>query len=362
MSLKFIDISNWQAGLDVASVVKGGGLVAVVVKATEGIGFVDKSCDVFVSQCRKAGVRFGFYHFARNNAARAEADFFRANTRGYEKAGIPILDWEDGQSIAWVNEFVGRYHELTGVWPWVYGNAWRFNQGTVNTNCGRWVAGYPSNGITDINYGLNNDFAYKVNNGLVCAWQFSSSVRISGYSGNLDGNVFYGGSTAWDKYAGGAPSKPVTPSQPSTGAPSGSTLDLAVGVMQGKYGSGATRKQKLGSRYDEVQAFINHIASVSVSTLAEEVWAGKYGNGAARKTVLGDRYDEVMGIVNGSSGSGALRAGDKVTFKRAYDENGTHLSVSGTYEVMQVNGDRIVVGRGGVVTAAVPAKNLKKCK
>lgn len=296
MSMKFIDISNWQAGLNVASVVKNGGLGAVIVKATEGVGFVDKSCDGFVQQCISNGIRFGFYHFARNNDAAAEAEFFRKNTTGYEGKGIPVLDWEDGQSIAWVNKFVERYHELTGVWPWVYGNAWRFNQGTVNTNCGRWVAGYPSNGITDINYGLNNDCAYKVNNGLVCAWQFSSSVRISGYSGNLDGDVFYGDAAAWDKYAGGSPASGG--SGGSTTTPSGSVLSLAVGVMQGKYGNGTARKQALGSRYDEVQDFINHISTASAQTLAQEVLAGKYGNGDTRKTVLGSRYKEVQAIVN----------------------------------------------------------------
>ncbi len=296
MSMKFIDISNWQAGLNVASVVKNGGLGAVIVKATEGVGFVDKSCDGFVQQCISNGIRFGFYHFARNNDAAAEAEFFRKNTTGYEGKGIPVLDWEDGQSIAWVNKFVERYHELTGVWPWVYGNAWRFNQGTVNTNCGRWVAGYPSNGITDINYGLNNDCAYKVNNGLVCAWQFSSSVRISGYSGNLDGDVFYGDATAWDKYAGGSPASGG--SGGATTTPSGSVLSLAVGVMQGKYGNGTARKQALGSRYDEVQDFINHISTASAQTLAQEVLAGKYGNGDTRKTVLGSRYNEVQAIVN----------------------------------------------------------------
>lgn len=295
MSMKFIDIYNGQGknGIDVMTMVRNGGLGAVVVKATEGIGFVDAYCDKFVQTLIANGVPFGFYHFARNNDASAEAEFFRKNTTGYEGKGIPILDWEDGQSIAWVNKFVERYHELTGVWPWVYGNAWRFNQGTVNTNCGRWVAGYPSNGITDINYGLNNDCAYKVNNGLVCAWQFSSSVRISGYSGNLDGDVFYGDATAWDKYAGGSPA-----SGGSTTTPSGSVLSLAVGVMQGKYGNGTARKQALGSRYDEVQDFINHISTASAQTLAQEVLAGKYGNGDTRKTVLGSRYNEVQAIVN----------------------------------------------------------------
>lgn len=319
MALKFIDISNWQAGLDVAAVVRNGGLGGVIVKATEGLGFVDKSCDGFVQQCRAAGVPFGFYHFARNNDAAAEAEFFREHTRGYERAGIPVLDWEADQSVAWVNRFVERYHELTGVWPWVYANAWRFNQGTVNENCGRWVAGYPSNGITDINYGLNNDMPYGVNNGLVCAWQFSSSVRIAGYGGNLDGDVFYGDAAAWDRYAGGSPSSggSAKPLEPSGSTPSGSTLDLAVGVMQGRYGNGDARKSALGSRYDEVQGFINHISSASAQTLADEVWQGKYGNGDTRKAVLGSRYDEVMAIVNGGSSSGrtvyTVKSGDTLS-------------------------------------------------
>lgn len=296
MALKFIDISNWQAGLNVASVVRNGGLGGVIVKATEGLGFVDKSCDGFVQQAVAGGIPFGFYHFARNNDASDEAEFFRNNTRGYEGKGIPVLDWEAGQSVAWVNKFVDRYHALTGVWPWVYGNAWRFNQGTVNPNCGRWIAGYPMNGIADINYGMNNQFPYAVNGGGVCAWQFSSSVRIGGFGGNLDGNVFYGDASAWAKYAGGGgtPSSPTAPN-----APSGSTLELAVAVMQGRYGNGDARKSALGSRYNEVQDLINRIQTASTQTLADEVWQGRYGNGDARRAVLGDRYDEVMAVVNG---------------------------------------------------------------
>ena len=71
--------------------------------------------------------------------------------------------------------------------------------------------------------------------------------------------------------------------------------------MQGKYGDGDARKAALGTRYDEVQNMINHIATASASTLANEVKAGKYGNGDIRKTVLGSRYTEVQNIVNAGS-------------------------------------------------------------
>ena len=202
--LRFVDVSNWQRGMDLAAVVRGGGLAGAIVKATEGVGYVDPSCDGFVRQLRASGALFGYYHFARNNDAAAEADFFRKNTIGYEGAGIPVLDWEDGQTVAWVNRFVERYHELTGVWPLVYANPWRFRQGAVNPNCGRWVAGYPRTGITDIDYGMETALPSSYDVGGVCAWQFSSSVRIAGYNGNLDGDVFYGDEEAWMAYAGGS--------------------------------------------------------------------------------------------------------------------------------------------------------------
>lgn len=334
MSMKFIDISNWQAGLDIPTVVKNGGLGAVVVKATEGLNFVDKSCDRFAQQCFAHGISFGFYHFARNNNAAAEAEFFRNNTKGYEHRGIPILDWEAGQSIAWVNQFVERYHALTGIWPWVYGNAWRFNKGTVNPNCGRWIAGYPSNGITDINYGMNNNMPYSVNGGGVCAWQFSSSVRIGGFGGKLDGDVFYGDTAAWAMYAGGsvAPSAPVAPATPN--APTGSTLELAVGVMQGRYGNGDARRAALGGRYDEVQSFINHVSTASTATLAQEVLAGRYGNGETRKAILGNRYNDVQSIVNGGAcKTYTVRAGDTLS--------GIAAKYGTTYQrLAQINGIR----------------------
>lgn len=285
MSMKFIDISNWQAGLDVATVVKNGGLGGVIVKATEGVGYVDKSCDKFIQQCIKNGIPFGFYHFARNNNAKAEAEFFRKNTSGYEGKGIPVLDWEDDQSVSWVNTFVERYHELTGIWPWVYANPWRFKQGKVNANCGRWVAGYPKNGITDINYGMNNSLPGSYNVGSVCAWQFSSSVRISGYNGSLDGDVFYGDKEAWKKYAGGAPSSDTGANAPSN--PSKSIDQLADEVINGAWGNGQDRVNRLTSAgYDAsaIQAKVNERLSSrkSVSQLADEVIAGQWGNGQDR--------------------------------------------------------------------------------
>lgn len=76
------------------------------------------------------------------------------------------------------------------------------------------------------------------------------------------------------------------------------TLQLAAEVMQGKHGSGAARKKSLGTRYTEVQTFLNHIAVAPTATLAKEVIAGKYGDADTRRIVLGKRYAAVQARVN----------------------------------------------------------------
>ena len=68
MTLKGIDISKWQTGIDLSKV----DCDFVIVKATEGIGYVDRKCDSFYQQAKRLGKKLGFYHFARprNDAVR----------------------------------------------------------------------------------------------------------------------------------------------------------------------------------------------------------------------------------------------------------------------------------------------------
>lgn len=181
-----VDISNHQGGIDIDNIIATTDFT--IMKATEGNSFVDGWCDIWVQACRRAGHPWGFYHFARNNDPIAEADFFVDNTANYFGEGIPVLDWEDGQSVAWVNAFVERVHSRTGVWPWIYANPWRFQLGGVNENCGRWVASYPG--------GTPSPEECPAADGVpVCCWQFTSSP--------LDMNYFYGGVDTWQAYVTG---------------------------------------------------------------------------------------------------------------------------------------------------------------
>ena len=87
--------------------------------------------------------------------------------------------------------------------------------------------------------------------------------------------------------------------------------ELAREVINGLWGNGSDRKNKLtsaGYDYDAVQNRVNEILdggkatpSKSIDTLAKEVIRGDWGNGADRKkrlTAAGYNYDAVQKRVN----------------------------------------------------------------
>lgn len=195
--MRFVDISNWHGGINLHALLPN--VDAVVCKATDGVTFVDSYCDGWVQQCINANKPWGFYHFAGSDSASEEAEFFVRNCQGYFRKGIPILDWEGNQSVGWVNAFVTKVHSLTSVWPWIYGNPWRFNQGGVESNCARWVASHPE--VPNPTFEQAKSWECPNAEGNVVAWQFCSDGRISGYSDNLDCSLFYGTKNQWRAYA-----------------------------------------------------------------------------------------------------------------------------------------------------------------
>lgn len=212
--MRGIDISNhkYSEGLhDLSEIMKSADFC--ICKATGGASFVDYSCDYYIQQLIKLGKPWGFYHFANDDyegySAEREADFFIENCRNYFGKGIPILDWETATvNASWVNRFVRRVHDKTGVWCWIYSWPRYFNDGGIEANCGRWIAYYPNVTSPGLDYTLpevpNTD-------GTVCAWQYASDGRVEGFSGNLDINVFFGDAESWGKYArgDGGDTKPI---------------------------------------------------------------------------------------------------------------------------------------------------------
>ena len=285
-ALRGIDISSYQRGFSLSATNPG----FVIVKATEGLGLVDRCCDGFVQDAIKLGIPFGYYHFARSNDAAREATYFYNQTKNYVGKGIPILDFEVPNSNSWLETWCKTFYQLSGVKPWVYMNSDYINNhgyGTpwVKSNCGLWLAGYPK---PYTSY-PNTSCPYKHPGWTLAAWQFTSSLAMGGM--NVDGDFFYGDREAWSAYVGSSNSSDSGNSSDSV-VP-GSALDLATDVIKGRYGTGQARRTALGSRYDEVQAKVNDLYAK-----ANKVIKGHYGNGTTRRNMLGSEYDIVQYIVN----------------------------------------------------------------
>ena len=202
-----IDISNWQSDLDLSKIACD----FVIVKATEGVGFVDKSCDKFFQQGLKLGKKLGFYHFARPelNDAVKEAEFFYQNTKNYFGKGIPVLDWESSgkSNVTWALTWLNKIYELTGVKPMIYMsesvvNAYDWSK-VVAGDYGLWVAKYRDNKL-DYNYDMSNAGTKPSVKwwSFYAMWQWTSCGRLNGYNASVDCDIFYGDAAVWDAYVG----------------------------------------------------------------------------------------------------------------------------------------------------------------
>lgn len=312
-----IDISNWQNGINLDAVPYD----FIIAKATQGKTYVSPDCARQVEQARARGKLFGVYHYIDGSGAIGEADFFIDNIKNWVGEGMLCLDWESNQNSAWGNEdylrqVAQRVIDRTGIPPVIYVQQSRMAQVKPIAdalNCALWIAQYANMNATGYQDAPWNEGAYS------CAIrQYSSCGRLSGYSGNLDLNKAYMDAAAWKKYAnpsGGASAPSPAPSKPSASAPSGSTLDLVYHIVTNNI-NGDARRDYCGSRYDEVQGFINDTHDASASTLAKWIRAGKYGNNPVRQTVIeacGGKYREAQDIINGKSRTYTVKSGDTLS-------------------------------------------------
>lgn len=299
MSLNGIDISNWQAYIDLTAVPAD----FVIAKATQGIGYVSPDCARQVEQARQTGKRFGVYHYVSGGNAVAEANHFVDSCINWVSAGLFCIDWESQENSAWGNEgyleqVVAQVKARTGIPPLIYSSASYYAQVAAvanRQNCGLWIAQYANMNPTGYQSTPWNEGAY------ACVIrQYSSTGRLPGYGGNLDLNKFYGDGATFDKYVtGGGNSSNVPPSQPADPLAGRSDDDLANAVIRGEFGDGDARKQKLGARYDAVQALVNQkLAKPQSSGRTYTVQPGDTLSGIAAK--LGVAQSQIGGFHSGN--------------------------------------------------------------
>lgn len=199
-----IDVSAYQPA-NISSKVKAD---FIIVKATEGTGWVNPYLKQQVAEAMKKGKRVGLYHFATALAdSDAEADFFMKHAKPYLDQGVmPVLDWEPiglSHYTGWAEDWCQRVETKRGLAPekvMVYMNlsVSKQNWSAYMKRHPLWLAYYGN----DAGYnGYATTFTPPKTPGWNLAlWQYTQHGRLPGYSGNLDLNVAFG--DPWDLKTG----------------------------------------------------------------------------------------------------------------------------------------------------------------
>lgn len=218
MTMNGIDISSYQAGLNASTISAD----FVIVKATEGLGYVNPVGDTHYQQAKAAGKLLGVYHFLDATDPRAQADFFVSNIQGYVGEAVLFLDFEaDGLSLGsnGAKIFLDRVRELTGVAPLIYMSKAVIHQmdwSAVASQYGLWAAQYANYTPTGyLSEPWTDDSGWGAW-GEPAIYQYSSAGRLAGYNGNLDLDIAYMDREGWNKYAGKSDGTLPTPTPEPT--------------------------------------------------------------------------------------------------------------------------------------------------
>lgn len=272
--MNIIDIASWQHGIDLATLFKTNPLDGVVVKATQGVSYVNPDFAGWVKWLEDHDKPFGMYHYCDGGNAEAEAEHFYRTVKAYIGKGIPVADYE-GQALlkgtAWLKRFLDRFYALSGVRAMIYCSLSVVREQPFYdlTDHPLWIAQYadmnPVYGFVDKPWqkGSVTPFDSYVMH------QYTSCGRLNGYNSNLDFDKFYGSYALWLELARGeadpstAPTPTPTPA-PSTLKPAGPSVVLDV--LKNKYGIGQDRVNALRQAgYDpaDVQTTINRIYGIA---------------------------------------------------------------------------------------------------
>lgn len=204
--LRGIDISSWQSDISVKDVDTD----FAIIKATQGISYINPYMANQVQSAFDGGKLIGFYHFADGSPnAIAEADHFIQVVSQYIGKAILVLDWEDDalvQGPAYAEAFLDHVLDRTGVSPWIYMSkdvTRQYAWDSVASKYNLWYAQYASYDPMGWEYNPWTDSDGTGAWSYPAAFQYTSVGRIAGYSGDLDLNLFYGDREDWTLMAAG---------------------------------------------------------------------------------------------------------------------------------------------------------------
>lgn len=261
---KGIDVSHWQGTIDWAKV-KAAGIQFAILKAggSDDGFYTDSRWEQNYKGAKANGIAVGAYYFvgpacSSAEAGKADAQRFLAQLKGKQLEYPVFIDVEAPPASAKAGNTEAsiafcKAMESAGYYAGIYASTYSGFRDRLDdsklTAFTHWVAQYASRCAYSGKYGI---------------WQYSSSGRVNGISGNVDMDISYvdypsviksGGFNGYTKQSGTA--QTTTPVQPHK------TVDeLAHEVLAGRWGNGEDRKNRIitaGYDYAAVQARVNQL-------------------------------------------------------------------------------------------------------
>ena len=354
MIMKGIDVSIWQGIIDWTKVRNDGTQFAILKAGGSDAGFYkDSTFEGNYLGCKATGIHVGAYYFVGRNCttkANGESDArrFLEMLKG-KQFDMPVyLDFEapnasdvNGNTQAAIG--FCNVMEKAGYYVGIYASDISGFKEKLHASALRqftwWVARYGDKPV------------YAVNS--LGMWQYSSNGTVNGIKGRVDMDECYVDFPIAIKSKGlngYGRAKPVTkPAQPS--APAQPVQSVSTGINVGDTVRPNILKDYNGNSlasYHDSYTVSELNGDRAVLTVNGQVWAAMNVNNLTK--------------VNGTSVSASsINVGDRVRVTNAVTYTGQSFKTwYDTYTVMELKGDRAVIGVNGVVTAAINIHNISK--
>lgn len=194
-----IDISNWQAGIDIAAVNPG----FVIVQVTRGLEGINQYWREQATATRDQGRPVGLYHYVEGGGAAAEAARFIDEIVGWVGAAMICVDWESDDNAAWgdtdyLRRLITALKQRISGPVVLYGMASSYPWDIAREHgCGTWVAQYADSEPTGWDPAPWSDGTWTAD-----MHQYTGTGHVPGWDGDLDLNVLPGGTDAWARLTG----------------------------------------------------------------------------------------------------------------------------------------------------------------
>lgn len=318
--IRVVDVSEHQGTIDFdkfKNAMNNGYIQGMIIRTGFGMYQEDSQAKRNIQMCEKYGIPYGLYHYSyARNLTEAEKEvrgMLTSIVKWGAKPSYPVvIDMEDADG--WKNK------------NWLGGNYWKIQSDIVKYFCDQLEkAGFYAMWYSSASWVTNlqkyNDLLGRYDLWLAhwgvskpsypCGiWQYSAEGNIaSGITGytigmgtlRLDLNYVY---KDYPAIITGTKNVPKVENKQEN-SPKKTNEQVAQEVIDGKWGNGNIRKEKLkqaGYDYLMIQSLVNQkLSKKSDLEIAKEVIDGKWGNGSLRFQKLqqaGYNSTKIQGLVN----------------------------------------------------------------